>query len=755
MQDILLKGLQRAAKDLELNEGKSVHIKDLLVRLAQASDDNPHDQVIRIVEDVFQKRARHDADRIVTANEFNEIKQSVWNLYPNTAINGYFPDMKITASEPRVEQSNIHRTDYENTNRPIEASITSAEIQNQARSLVINALKSAGVHHVQTHFVRGLTSSNNGDGTPREGILMFAARVVTKAGETDLSIPVLLTESRPASPDSFAVDGMYYPLSTEGISNYSLGLSGISTDRFVEESRTFGSNEIRDIPVVDSTASDLIRSAKEKVYYAFREAGVSNCQIKFSTISDEEDGSATMSMEVNLPFAKNAVSVPVVVENDSLIYSPSSFFDASGQEYDISTAGVKTYLSGITAEDKVVASRVDGDGTPRELPKGENTANFRQALSVKLSEYLAKRGAVNPQVYHVTTTDHGDSLTESFIAVFGSSRGPCHVAVPISVKKGETVEPPSRFFGLDEKEYDLTTDGLRAYVETKSPIGPIQHTSFHTEHSSATIDSDELDSNVRKVTRREGYELGERVIRPKDETLEKSIAAGREAILIRARSLGLVNPQVFLQKIASDQDSTLVTYGADFQTSKGVRKATFLVRVIGNEVLDPQTFVGSDDHSYAFSPEGVSNYLAGDSLPVNELEAELSNKLNLMSFGDLKSFMKSALLREDATLFKVGIMTLGSRFGSDAATNCLADLSKLIDDDEEDGLSTRCGGCPFFRGKKDGRSRTAHDMCMKFNVGVHKVAYGGHHKNCTIQRQTVKQSEEFEGSIVTSHLKLT
>jgi len=93
MRDIITKGLQQAAEALERNSDKIAHIQDVVRRLEAASYQYPHDLVIRHMEDIFRKKASNSPHHLVTADEFNGIKQNLWGFNPKTAINEIFPDL--------------------------------------------------------------------------------------------------------------------------------------------------------------------------------------------------------------------------------------------------------------------------------------------------------------------------------------------------------------------------------------------------------------------------------------------------------------------------------------------------------------------------------------------------------------------------------------------------------------------------------------------------------------------------------------
>ena len=96
MRDILIKGLEKIATELCNNVDKKAHVQDVVRRLESASENYPMDFVIRNMEDVFRKRSQKNPHHIVTAEEFEAVRQDLWGLNPSSPVKEYFPDLSFS-----------------------------------------------------------------------------------------------------------------------------------------------------------------------------------------------------------------------------------------------------------------------------------------------------------------------------------------------------------------------------------------------------------------------------------------------------------------------------------------------------------------------------------------------------------------------------------------------------------------------------------------------------------------------------------
>lgn len=768
MQDIITKKMCKAAHELYENLDKEVHIQDVIGRLSILSENYPYDHVVRNMEDIFKKRAQKNPGHIVTSEEFESVRQDLWGLNPKSAIKEYFPDLIFKKQQEKLQE--LDHVYADDTARELVGHKNDVQIVNEARDLVVNELKESGVHYAQTKFSKGLYTDYNSDGNPTDGILMFNANIITKAGESSLVIPVVLDQNQLIPPDTFACDAMRYPLSKKGISDFSLGLTGIAVENNSPIDYVLGDNEVRDMPTVDDSAEKMLDSAKASVYHAFRDAGVSNCQIRLASFEPQDDA-GVLNFDVQIPFVKSTVKVPVTVEA-SIAYSPFTFKDTDGKEFELSKEGISQFLSNVHVENKIqVASRVDINGIPRSTPQKKQSEEFRSIISCKLADKLQQIGAINPQVHYVTSNTKDNLITTAFISTFSSTKGDCHIAIPVTIE-GRSVKTPECFFGDDECRYALDENGLQKYIEAKSDYQPIRKpefygeqpevklatheidkhkTGFYGERPEVKLAMQEIDSN--HLVTRPDVESRSRQITPADNRFAKTITEARESIVDGLSKMGAVNPQVQYSKREDRDKETILKFTASFQTNKGTKKAMIPVAVSEAGILKSARFLGQDKKVYDFTKKGLNKYIESSETPKNKAEAEILSKLNLLSYDQTRVFIKEAVLSSDHKQIAAGMESISKRFGVDTAKNCFADLMEEARIKQDD-FREQCQGCPFYRSRNDPQSRTADDVCFKFQSRVASVQFGGHHAQCQMHK-TIEDEQPFDGSIVTSQIKLT
>lgn len=743
MRDTLLKNLEKAANELYENLDKKAHIQDVVRRLETASEDYPLDFVIRNMEDIFRKRAQKSPQHLVTAEEFEAIRQDLWGLNPRSPVKEYFSD--LVYAKAKDEKQDIQRVYADESVRNFTGS--QKDLVEEGRNLVLKELKTAGVGYAQTRFAKGLYSAYDAEGNPIDGVLMFSANVITKSGESTLTIPVILDQSSLMPPDTFACDTMRYPLSKKGISDFSLGINGLATDKEIEHSYIYGESEVRDLPTIDNSAQELLNTAKEKVFYAFREAGINNCQIKFGSFEANDDG-AILKFDVALPFSPTRLQVPVQIEN-TMVYSPFTFSTSSGAEFELSKEGVSRFVSDDNHNEKIsIAQRIEGDATSR-IPQSHESESYRSLISTKLAQDLKKMGAVNPQIYFVTSSENSTGMTAAFIGTFASAKGDCHIAVPIKIE-GRSVKTPEHFFGEDEKPYNFSPNGLKAYIDAKSHEGTTK-SGFYGNQENVTLAKEDIDRNNKKVNR-QNYDSKSRPIVAVADDFTQMVASIRGSLVNDLIQLGAVNPQVQYQKRESKETGAMLKFTASFSTKFGTKNAVIPVIVEEAGVLRPNRFLGQDNKAYDFNKRGLADYLEASVSPETKEEEEITSKLGILSFDRLRTLVKEALASGDHRQVTAGMASISERFGEEAAKNCFSDL--LFNAQQKlETYASQCGGCPFFRSKNDPQSRTAEDSCLKFQTRVAGVQFGGHHSKC----QLVKRASEkhFDGVIVESQIKLT
>lgn len=741
MKDILIKSLTKAAQTLEQNMQKESHIQDVAARLLEAANLHPHDLVIRSMEDIYAKKAAKTPGMLVSAQEFNSIRNSLWGLNPRTALDQYFPDLIYKASEQESQTRDHVYGDA--ASREISHDKTDAQIEQTARDLIVEQFKTAGVGYVQTKFAKGLYKDFDKFGRPVEGVLMFDAHIITKAGECVVSVPVVLDQQMVVPPDSFATAEMRYPLNRTGVSDFADGLPGLRLDDNFDRNYVFGNNEIRDIPTLDDTAERVVDSAKEQIYASFRDAGINNCQIRLASVIESEDGNGLV-FAVKLPFLSDQVQVPVMLNEDDVL-PPCNFRTASGAEYEISRFGLSSFLKNASTSDVLPSfARVSGEARHEA---GNEESDHRHDIGVKLAADLKRFGAIGPQVYYVTSSTSETEETAAFIATFHSEKGACKVAVPVKIA-GASVKRPKSFISENEQEYAFSSDGLRNYISAKTYTD--ESKPFYGVEIDNKVDHSELDRQIRHAPVTEGS-IQSREVTSATDKFVRAIEQVRTKIAGTLSLLGAINPQVhFSRREARNADSVL-HYEASFSSANGIRKAHVPVLVSDHGFTMPNRFYGEDSNLYTLSQEGIEQYVQASNVSDNEIEQDIASPLNKMAFTDLKRIVHKAFAVNDATRVIATMDIIRERYGDNAASNVFADLIEDAKSGDED-FTTKCGSCPFYKSKSDPKNHEAKDMCLKFRTRVASVKIGRTHKECAPGREV---ADSFDGSIMTSKIKFT
>lgn len=752
MHDILVKKLQSAAAELYDNLDKKAHVQDVLKRLEAASESYPYDFVIRHMEDIFRKQANKNPNHIVTAEEFEAIRQDLWGLNTKSAVKELFPDLVFAKQQTKKEeQTYTFANDAVRETIPVKSD---ALIANNARDMVLSCLKNAGIGYAQTQFSKGMYSGYDSEGSPSDGVLLFQANIISKAGESTLAIPVTLENGILIHPDSFASDTMRYPLTKKGVSDFALGLPGIKTDKEIDREYVFGHSEVRDLPTIDNSAQEMLDEAKERVYAAFRDAGIGNCQIRLGSFTpDEDESSGVITFSVKLPFSTAAVNVPVTVDNSHL-YSPFKFSSVDGAEFDLTPSGLKQFVTANSCiESSGVAHRIAGDGEVRTIAPSSNDEGFRGLISKKLADDLSKFGAISPQVFYVTSSNTSGKTTAAFIGTFGSARGNCQIAIPILIE-GSSVKTPRSFFGEDEKKYDFNVNGVKNYVHSKADFQLNEKTGFYGDKHVPTLAGESIDLGTKVISRQEGFISEGRSLEPVDDTFAKVVAQVRESLASDLMAMGAVNPQVFYQKREDRDSDSLLKFTVAFSSGKGIKKATVPILISRSGMVKPNRFLGEDNKMYDFARDGIAAYLKASEHATTEMEEQISSKFNLLSYDKLRSIVRESMETGDSHQIASAMSAIGERFGEEAARNCLTDLVDAAQIRQND-FATKCGSCPFYRSGKNPTARAAEDTCLKFQTRVANIRIAGHHSQCRLVKTAAREEQPFDGAIVQSQIKLT
>lgn len=249
---------------------KLFSISELVDRLAQASAENRHDQVVRNVHAIFEDKLKKSPDSIVSSSDLRSVYSTFAGMDNQSNFRSYFEDVfksEVTASEQAPENGLVFSRDTTMSEdfRPTAIEVTQS-FEQQVKDASLNEIKSvvAGVVDRPQYSYQGYTKVANVG-----GFANWKVAFETGHGVAEIAVPVIVTDEAAHAPNTFsAVDGPH-AFTPEGVKTFARnymgdrktaggksGLDFLGDQAFIPMSQIVDEVDTRE-PLAISVASDF------------------------------------------------------------------------------------------------------------------------------------------------------------------------------------------------------------------------------------------------------------------------------------------------------------------------------------------------------------------------------------------------------------------------------------------------------------------------------------------------------------------
>jgi hypothetical protein len=300
-------------------------IEELVGKLGKIAEANRHDQVSRIMLDVFQKKASTEPASLVASSDVEKIYNTVSGMNPNSEFKSAFAEVfeETTASAPLAENASFNRLSGFNDQErsmPIEHKESEVLKVRNASLKTINEVAGRALHNPQYHFdgyvkVAGMTDS---------GIANWKVAFETGRGTAKVTVPVVVVNGTVFSPEKFYDYRGEHKFSADNLVKYVLGYVAPDKPSITEHTgvQTLGNNFVMAESMIGQSYPEMAENGSENsnisLYYTIPVDAESDSKIETvkkslidaiekarqeaqSKISKDENGN-NISISLNLSY---------------------------------------------------------------------------------------------------------------------------------------------------------------------------------------------------------------------------------------------------------------------------------------------------------------------------------------------------------------------------------------------------------------------------------------------------------------------
>jgi hypothetical protein len=371
-----------------MNSPKVFTIAELNTRLEQVASVNRHDQVSRMMHEIFENRASKNPNQLVTSSEFAGIFSKVANMNKQSDFRFHFSDIfegSVPAETPSKTQDAVGATSrlagFEEDFRPspIEVTNTDEDIIKNASLKAISSVLDGVVDNAQYHFNEFVQVEGYGKNS---GFASWTVAFNTGKGTAKISVPTPIIDGVTETPSVFyASAGKAIRFDKENIKKFAqsyvhsvkqatngsgietLGGTSIITDR---QNLSEGSQMAIDVAnafgggvMVSEDSGAVISSAfdKKKMVTAieiarkFVESKIgSGIELEYTAGMETDDKKHIIAFNVSRNTAEGLKIATIPVEVDGVRCAAETFYDSSQEAHSLEPQRLNSYLSAPVAE---------------------------------------------------------------------------------------------------------------------------------------------------------------------------------------------------------------------------------------------------------------------------------------------------------------------------------------------------------------------------------------------------------------------